>query len=122
MTEANGWCSVGTCSSITTAVTSSLHVSNIRSLAGSLQGALAALDLSEESELLGCLVPDWLRPLRTTYEGDFGTPLGDFYFFPSKLLVRMLSHRQHCWLDEPIMHGAMDCSVQHCVLGTFAVG
>lgn len=53
-----------------------------------LQGALAALDLSEQSELLDCLVPEWLRPLRTTYEGDFGTPLGDFYFFPNELLVR----------------------------------
>eukprot|EP00892_Ulva_mutabilis_P001956 jgi/Ulvmu1/11761/UM008_0175.1 len=50
------------------------------------QGGLAGLDLSEDSELLDCLVPDWLRPIRTTYEGDFGTPLGDFYFFPEHLV------------------------------------
>lgn len=54
---------------------------------GHVQGGLAALDLSEKSELLDCLVPIWLRPVRTTYEGDFGTPLGDFYFFPSDLVV-----------------------------------
>lgn len=32
------------------------------------QGHLAALDLSAGSRLLQCLVPEWLEPLRTTYE------------------------------------------------------
>jgi len=41
-----------------------------------------ALDLREESPLLPALVHPGLRPLRTTYEGDFGQPLGDIYFFP----------------------------------------
>lgn len=88
--------------------------------------SLAALDLSEDSRLLQCLVPEYLEPLRTTYEvncslleglkclfivdfvenvalsdlysrstatafksvvmqGDFGTPLGDVYYFPKNL-------------------------------------
>jgi hypothetical protein len=50
-----------------------------------LQGSIAILDLSEGSWLLNCLVPQELHPLRTTYEGDFGTPLGDVYYFPKDL-------------------------------------
>lgn len=47
-----------------------------------LQGSLVALDLGEKSPLLPALVHPGLWPLRTTYEGDFGEPLGDVYFFP----------------------------------------
>jgi hypothetical protein len=39
-----------------------------------------ALDLGDESPLLPGLVHPGLRPLRTTYEGDFGEPLGDIYY------------------------------------------
>lgn len=42
-----------------------------------------ALDLRDGSPLLSGLVHPDLRPLRTTYEGDFGEPLGDVYYFPS---------------------------------------
>jgi hypothetical protein len=52
-----------------------------------VQGSLAALDLSEGSPLLPCLVPVELEPLRTTYEGDFGRPIGDVYYFPRDLLA-----------------------------------
>jgi hypothetical protein len=41
-----------------------------------------ALDLMDGSPLLSSLVHPDLRPLRTTYEGDFGEPLGDIYYFP----------------------------------------
>lgn len=58
------------------------HARAIRALART-QGTLAALDLSQGSPLLPALVPEGLRPLRTTFEGDFGQPLGDVYFCPS---------------------------------------
>lgn len=48
-----------------------------------VQGQLAALDLRDDSPLLDSLVHPGLRPLRTTYEGDFGLPLGDIYFLPA---------------------------------------
>lgn len=43
-----------------------------------MQGQLVALDLQEGSPLLPLVHTD-LLPLRTTFEGDFGTPLGDVY-------------------------------------------
>ena len=47
-----------------------------------MQGVLVALDLRADSPLLRALVHPGLLPLRTTYEGDFGEPLGDVYYFP----------------------------------------
>lgn len=48
-----------------------------------VQNTLWALDLSEMSPLLPALVHPALLPLRTTYEGNFGTPVLDVYFFPA---------------------------------------
>jgi hypothetical protein len=49
-------------------------------MCGCVQGHLVALNLTESSPLLPALVHPGLRPLRTTYEGDFGVPLGDVYY------------------------------------------
>lgn len=48
-----------------------------------VQGQLSVLDLSESSPLLTALCHPDLRPLRTTFEGDFGLPLGDLYCLPN---------------------------------------
>ena len=47
-----------------------------------MQGKLAALDLRDGSPLLPVLCRPDLLPLRTTYDCEFGKPLGDLYFFP----------------------------------------
>jgi hypothetical protein len=49
-----------------------------------------ALDLRDGSPLLSGLVHPDLRPLRTTYEGDFGEPLGDVYYFPSPSVAGLI--------------------------------
>ena len=50
-----------------------------------MQGQLVALDLRDGSPLLDALVHPGLVPLRTTYEGDFGEPLGDIYYIDTSV-------------------------------------
>ena len=77
-----------------------------------MQGQLVALDLRDGSPLLPQLVHPGLRPLRTTFEGDFGVPLGDLYYVQPASRVNGSDEEQLGAQQIPTLQSRL-CSCAH---------